>query len=479
MKKKSNAQEFLDVLKVNGITKLYHFTDRANLDSIIKSGGLYSWKDCEEKGIDIPYPGGGTLSRSLDSRSRLEHYVRVSFVPDHPMKFVAMNEGRLVNPVLLEIDLNMALMEGILYSDRNAARNGAVYGKGLDDLKRIHFQTIKNRYFNLGDEEKPFYQAEILVPHFIPLDYITNISCFGITLPAQKQVSESKTSYSAQITRVTPTAFVFMVDQSVSMSSTTVLNGETMTKAEAVSRIVNSQIEELVNRCIKTNEIRRYYDIALIGYGHEVHYGWKGELEGKDFVSPQELHDHPYKRITVKEEKRTRKGVSIKDVEKVQWIEPDTSGNWTHMHDAFTKAEELLEKWIEKYGEKDCYPPTIINITDGIFNDSTYEDMLQITNELKSMFTNDGNVQIFNVHISNEGNTVTFPVNRDELSDNEFGKYLYDFSSLLPLRYNEEIAKIRGDVDATVRHRAMAMNSDMATLIQLMDIGTPTNINNK
>ena len=51
-------------------------------------------------------------------------------------------------------------------------------------------------------------------------------------------------------------------------------------------------------------------------------------------------------------------------------------------------------------------------------------------------------------------------------------------SSLLPTRYNQPISDIRGDsVDA--RHVAMATNTDMSTLIQLMDIGTPTNISQK
>ena len=34
-----------------GITKLYHFTDFDNLESIIQNGGLYSWADCNDKGI--------------------------------------------------------------------------------------------------------------------------------------------------------------------------------------------------------------------------------------------------------------------------------------------------------------------------------------------------------------------------------------------------------------------------------------------
>lgn len=48
MEKKTNWQDFKDILEQNGITKLYHFTDRDNLKSIIHNGGLYSWGDCEQ-----------------------------------------------------------------------------------------------------------------------------------------------------------------------------------------------------------------------------------------------------------------------------------------------------------------------------------------------------------------------------------------------------------------------------------------------
>ena len=53
MEKKSNWQDFQTIIAHEGITKLYHFTDRDNLASIIQQGGLYSWADCADKGITI------------------------------------------------------------------------------------------------------------------------------------------------------------------------------------------------------------------------------------------------------------------------------------------------------------------------------------------------------------------------------------------------------------------------------------------
>ena len=479
MEKKSNWQEFKAVLDEHKIVKLYHFTDRDNLESIIKNGGLYSWMDCERKGIKITKPGGGDLSRQLDSARNLEDYVRVSFTTQHPMMYVAMKDGRISNPVILEIDPDVIFWKGTCYSNLNATKHTIRpnIGESLADFKQIHFQSVKVRtHFDLPEEEQPYFQAEVLVKNFIPLEYIKNIGNFGIPIPSKPKALQIKNPYTAQITRNTPTAFIFLVDQSVSMKRITTLNGEQMSLAEAVARIVNNQINELVYRCIKTTEVRHYYDIAIIGYGHEVYSGWNGVLAGRDFVSPEELKNNPFKKIIVKEEKRTRKGTMTKEIEKVQWLEPRCDGSWTHVHLAFNKAKTLLDQWMQEHHDKDCYPPTIINITDGQFNHATREQIVQQANELKAMFTNDGNVLLWNIHITpNNVEQVLLPIGKEELKGDKYSELLYDMSSLLPTRYNQAISDIRGDsVDA--RHVAMATNTDMSTLIQLMDIGTPTNI---
>lgn len=477
MNKKNNWQEFKKILDKHNITKLYHFTDRENLDSIIANGGLYSWKDCEDKGISIKRPGGSSMSRQLDAKVGLQNYVRVSFTTQHPMMYVAMNDGRITNPVILEIDPEVIFWEGAKYADRNAAKDGANIGGTLDDFNNIHFKSVKARkHFDLDEDEQMFFQAEILVKNFIPLEYIRNIGNFGIPIPSKPKMLQTKEAYTAQITRNTPTAFIFLVDQSVSMSRMTILNGERITLAEAVARIVNNQINELVCRCIKTTEVRHYYDIAVIGYGHEAYSGWNGLLGDRYFVSPEELKNNPYKRITVKEEKRTRKGIQVKEVEKVQWIEAKCDGNWTHLHYAFDKAKELLEEWMETHHDKDCYPPTIINITDGQFNHATREHVVQQANELKSMFTNDGNVLLWNIHVTPDSvEQILLPTAKKELNGDTYSESLYDMSSLLPYKYNQAIANLRGE-NNDVRHVAMSTNVDMSTLIQLMDIGTPTNI---
>ena len=475
---KNNYDEFKKLIEQHHITTLYHFTDRENLESIIKNGGLYSWADCEQKGISISKPGGSMDSRNLDRRDNLQNFVRVSFVKEHPMMYVAMNDGRISNPVVLEIDPEVIYWQDSLYADRNATKNGALVGSSIDDFSQLHFNSFKaKKHFDLDADEQKFYQAEVLVKNHIPLQFIKNIGNFGFTIPSQSAQMQTKTAYTAQITRNTPTAFIFLIDQSVSMQKYTTLYGEEMPMAEAVARIVNHQLNELVLRCIKGSETRDYYDIAIIGYGENAYSGWKGELEGRDFVKPSELKEHPYKKITTKKETRTRKGVKVVEVEEVQWIEAEATQGWTRVHHAFEKAKGLLDEWMEKHHDKDCYPPTIINITDGEFNGATKEYVLQQANELKSMFTNDGNVILFNIHISaNKAVCVTCPASKDEVSFSSLATTMYEMSSLLPMRYSDRIADLRGDGTPNNRYRAMSINADMSTLIQLMDIGTPTNI---
>ena len=478
MDKKSNWQEFKAVLDEHKIVKLYHFTDRDNLESIIKNGGLYSWGDCEDKGIKIAKPGGGLLSRDLDRRDNLQHYVRVSFTTQHPMMYEAMKDGRLSNPVILEIDPEVIYWKDSKYANMNATRTGCHKGGTIDDFKLIHFRTVKARnHFDFSEEEKPYYQAEVLIKNFIPLEYIKNIGNFGIPIPSKPKALQIKNPYTAQITRNTPTAFIFMIDQSISMSRKINFKNEFITLAEAVSRIVNAQIYDLVLRCIKLSDVRHYYDIAVIGYGDEAKYAWNGTLAGHDFVSPEELKNNPFKKIIVKEERRTKKGVTLKDIEKVQWVEPVAAGKYTRAHKAFAMAKELLDKWMKEHHDKDCYPPTIINITDGEFNGilNPRDVNTQLANELKALFTNDGNVLLWNIHITPDSqDQILLPVSKTELKG-EKSEWLYDMSSLLPSRYNQAIGDLRGDSENS-RHVAMAINTDLSTLIQLMDIGTPTNI---
>ena len=99
--------------------------------------------------------------------------------------------------------------------------------------------------------------------------------------------------------------------------------------------------------------------------------------------------------------------------------------------------------------------------------------MQQLANQLKSKFTNDGNVLLFNIHIV-PGHTeaILFPANIEEMRDNGYGESLFEMSSLLPLNYNEQIRLLFHDRDQTIRYHAMGVNAGMEQLVKMMKIGT-------
>ena len=174
---KTDWEDYRNIISENNIRTLYHFTDRANIQSIQRHGALYSWHYCSINQIEIPFPGGDDLSRSLDSRRGVQNYVRVCFTTSHPMLFIALNQGRIKNPVLLEIDTEVIYWKNAKYANKNANRKDVNIGSTLDDFKKIRFDLVRLRnHFDLNDGDKPFYQAEILLLEKIPIEFIKNIN---------------------------------------------------------------------------------------------------------------------------------------------------------------------------------------------------------------------------------------------------------------------------------------------------------------
>jgi hypothetical protein len=185
--KKDNWQDIKDHFANNEIITLFHFTDKANLKSIKQHGGLYSRHFCDCNRIEITYPGGDQWSRELDKKYNEQDYVRLSFTRNHPMKAVALREGRIINPINLQIDVEVAFFKETKFSDRNAAKTGRLCGGDISYLRNIKFDLIKNvecklrdgiPFWNLTDSEKMYFQAEILVKTWIPMEFIKNLNDF-------------------------------------------------------------------------------------------------------------------------------------------------------------------------------------------------------------------------------------------------------------------------------------------------------------
>ncbi|MCE1242162.1 MULTISPECIES: vWA domain-containing protein [Rhodocyclales] len=270
-------------------------------------------------------------------------------------------------------------------------------------------------------------------------------------------------TYEAQISRGNPTAFLFVVDQSGSMSDK-MSSGKS--KAEFVADALNRTLMNLVTRCTKAEGVRDYFEIGVLGYGgNEVGNGFSGAL-GTTVLNPiSAIEQNP-----VRVEDRKRKmddgagGILETSVKFPVWFEPKASGG-TPMREALTRAAEELVVWCDAH--PDCYPPTVLHVTDG---ESTDGDPEEIATHLGQIRTNDGEVLILNIHVSSLGtDAIRFPAGESGLPD-AYAKMLFRMSSQLPAHLIG-FAQQKGHTVGN-ESRGFMFNAEAPEIVDFFDIGT-------
>lgn len=156
-------------------------------------------------------------------------------------------------------------------------------------------------------------------------------------------------AYEAPISRNNPAAFLFIVDQSGSMSDK-MSSGRS--KAEFVADALNRTLMNLITRCTKSEGVRDYFEVGVLGYGGQgVSDGFSG-LPGGQSLSPiSVLEQNP-----VRVEDRTRKmddgagGIVETTIKFPVWFGP-VAGGGTPMREALTRAAEELVIWCDSHPE--------------------------------------------------------------------------------------------------------------------------------
>ncbi|CAH2598640.1 conserved protein of unknown function [Rhodovastum atsumiense] len=250
-------------------------------------------------------------------------------------------------------------------------------------------------------------------------------------------------------------------------------NDGALSRATVVADALNATLEELVNRCMRDEGVRDYFDIGLIGYGRTTRpdFCWQGRLAGKRLVPISEVAESA--QAVEKEVSVDVRGQLVNErITVSRWVEPIV-GESTPMNAAFRLATVTLEEWI--YEHPTSFPPVVINITDGMANDvNTEEELLATTRRLTALKTSDGQALLINCHISGGGDApVVFPWNPMQLPRAPYAKLLFEMSSELSDRHRAIICEIFGrDFEKTPTMRGMAFNADAVALIKLLDIGT-------
>src|SRR5947209_9439845 len=169
--------------------------------------------------------------------------------------------------------------------------------------------------------------------------------------------------YTAEISRTNPSCLLFLIDQSGSMEDPFGAGEGNRKKADGVADAINRLLQNLVIKCAKSEGVRDYYHVGVLGYGSSVGPAFGGALAGKELVRISEIADNP-----ARVEERTKKvddgagGLVDQTVKFPTWFDAVAHGG-TPMCNALSETQKVLSQWLAEHSA--CFRPIVINITDG------------------------------------------------------------------------------------------------------------------
>jgi len=270
--------------------------------------------------------------------------------------------------------------------------------------------------------------------------------------------------YTAEINRINPTCFLFLLDQSSSMLEPFGAQPE-KPKTEGLADAINRLLQNLVLKCAKSEGLRDYFHVGLISYGSCIGSAFQGALAGQTLVPVSAIANNP-----LRVEQRPRLvsdgagGVTEQIFKFPIWFESHPSGK-TPMCQALELARQYLDVFLGQFPH--CYPPLVMNLTDGM---STDGDPRLAAQMLQRLASSDGPLLLFNAHLSAKPATpIEFPATEVGLPD-EFARLLFRMSSPLPPRLLEAVRAENYPVLAGAR--GFVFNADLVAIIRFLDIGT-------
>jgi len=270
-------------------------------------------------------------------------------------------------------------------------------------------------------------------------------------------------NYDAEISRANPTCVLFLLDQSGSMAEPF---GQQPGKAkkDGVADVINKFLYDLVIKCSRDAGIYEYLRVGVIGYGTAVRSALGGPLAGSVLQMIGAIATNPLRvEQRVRREDDGAGGVIERKVKFPVWVEP-VAGGKTPMAEAMNLAHESIAAFIRE--KPDCFPPVVINITDGI----PTSEPRPASEALRALKSSNGNVLLFNIHVSDKPDRpIEFPDAETNLPD-KFAKLLYRLSSTLPAPF-VTAAKSEG-FQVTPQSRGFVFNGDLVSVARFISFGT-------
>jgi hypothetical protein len=275
--------------------------------------------------------------------------------------------------------------------------------------------------------------------------------------------------YEKYVERANPGCIIFLVDQSYSMTDG--ISGTSRPKCEVVTVAINRFISEMITICEKGEEKpRHYFDVAVVGYTTDktnhpiIGPVLGGALAGRDLVSIVDLYDNP---LEVETRQKDDGAGGLVEFKLPVWYRTPAAEHMagTPMCGVLQHCRRIAADWCAAH--PNSFPPVVIHLTDGESSDGDPEGAAE---ELRSLSTSDGNLLLFNCHLSDrDAESVLFPTSESQLPD-DYGRMLFRMSSPLP-EPQLRMAEVK-NLKAARGARGMAFNADSTKMLLLIGVGT-------
>lgn len=153
-----------------GIQTLWHVTHLANLASIMEYG-ILSREEIHRKNLQFEDISDPSVQRL---RTGYHNYVPLFLVLSTPMLYVCWQRHSEA-VAAIEVNIQVADFKGVQFSDGNIAASKTNIYSDPKNLQNLDWEVIRAPWGAYSQEWKRKRSAEILVPQFVPREYVNRI----------------------------------------------------------------------------------------------------------------------------------------------------------------------------------------------------------------------------------------------------------------------------------------------------------------
>jgi hypothetical protein len=282
----------------------------------------------------------------------------------------------------------------------------------------------------------------------------------------------TRAPYTQEISRATPACFLFVLDQSGSMEDPLGGTDPPKRKCDALVEAINGWLHNMIIKASLGETVRDWMHVAVVGYRTDeqgtpiIRSAFQSPLADEPFVPISKIYQNPLRlmdRMQKAFDQETGETMEL-PVQVPVWVEPVFQGG-TPMCHTLHHCYQMLEQWIAAH--QSSFPPILIHITDG---ESWDGNPIPYAEPIGSLATDNGNVLLFNCHLSMESADSILFASNGELLPDELSRDLFKMSSILPGPIFDR-AKMEGFA-LQPNARGFVFNADIVALLQFLDLGT-------